>query len=73
MLTKVTAIQVHSCSTSNGRAVFVHYVELGEVSNITPNSTIATNNNKLQKNSHIWQYAHSRKVLMLKYAMFNMA
>ena len=60
MLTKVTAIQVHSCSTSNGRAVFVHYVELGEVSNITPNSTTAAtttttattnnnNNNKLQK------------------------
>jgi hypothetical protein len=70
MLTKVTANQVHSCSTSNGRAVFVHYVELGEVSNITPNSaatttTTTTNNNKkLQKNSHIWQYAHSRKVLM---------
>jgi len=48
MLTKVTANQVHSCSTSNGMAIFVHYIELVEVSNI--NSTTTTNNNnKLQK------------------------
>ena len=46
MLTKVTANQDHSCSTSNGRAPFVHCVELGEVYNI---NTTTNNNNKLQK------------------------